>query len=344
MSTGKEIFVFTVAEVANLRSYVSMAQGLPTEISVIEDRFNTKKLNRNGLGASDISELFKVVRNNASGWPSIQQDLIVLMGKLLEFAVVFKSSGLGTIKILESTPGYKEFDAQVSELSQEQIDSLSVNSIEEGYKPELNKLENIYNILEVDVKKRRDEVVAIEARVSDYKRELSDEVLAAVTAKLDLVGGDPLDREIAELNKEIEKENLEVAEYQSYLENIQGSHWSSTMALRYIASPMLSTLIQKRDKLLVKLGERNEIKTILEKLKIFLKGMEVIIAAALDAVRKMESIWVLTLEFAKSSVLKVTYAKTLKGIRVLVNTQKGALNDWQIIQDYMQSLKSAFES
>ncbi len=244
MSTGEEIIIFTAEEVANLKSYVSMAQALPAENHVIEDRYNTKKLNGNGLGASDIGELFGIVRNNANGWPSIQQDLIVLMDKLLKFAEVFKSSGLGTIKILESIPGYKEFNAQVSGLSQEQINSLPLNSMREGYDPDLNKVEDIYNDLAIDVKKHRDEIVGIEKRVSDYKRELSDEVLVAVTAKLNLVGSDPLDGEIAELNKEIEKENLEVAKHQKVLKEMQSTSFWPGFTEIYIVRPLVSSSIK----------------------------------------------------------------------------------------------------
>ncbi|QXH76734.1 hypothetical protein [Pseudomonas salmasensis] len=344
MSAGEETIIFTVEEVTNLKSYVSMAQALPTENDIIEDRYNTKKLNENGLSASDIGELFSIVRNNAGGWPSIQIDLIVLMDKLLKFAEVFKSSGLATIKILESIPGYKEFNAQVSGLTQEQINSLPLNSMREGYDPDLNKVEDIYNDLAADVKKHRDEIVGIEERVSRYKRELSDEVLVAVTAKLNLVGSDLLDREIAELNKEIEKENLEVAKNQKILKEMQSmSVWPEFTEI-YIVRPLASSSIKKRDELLVEVGRRNEIRTILERIKVLLKGMEKIIAAALDAVRKIESIWILTLDFAKSSVLKITNATKMTKINSLVGMQKGALNDWQVVQDYMQSLKSAFES
>ena len=344
MSAGQEKIIFTATEVASLKSYVSMAQDLPTEVDVIEGRYNTKKLNEKGLSASDMSELFKIIQRNANGWPSIQTDLIALMGKLLEFAELFKKSGQGTIDILESIPGYKEFNAQVSGLSQAQINSLPLNSMREGYDPDLNKVEDIYNDLGIEVKKRRDEIEGIEARVSAYKRELSDEVLVAVTAKLDLVGSDPLDREITELNKEIEKENLAVAENQKILDQMRSSSLWPEFTQIYIVRPAVSSAKKKRDQLLIKLGERNEIKSILESIKILLTGMEVIIAAALDAVRKIESIWTLTLDFARSSVLKITNATKMTKINSLVSMQKGALNDWRIVQDYMQSLKSAFES
>ncbi|QHD05123.1 hypothetical protein [Pseudomonas sp. R76] len=344
MSAGQEKIIFTATEVASLKSYVSMAQDLPTEVDVIEGRYNTKKLNEKGLSASDMSELFKIIQRNANGWPSIQTDLIALMGKLLEFAELFKISGQGTIDILESIPGYKEFNAQVSGLSQEQINSLPLNSMREGYDPDLNKVEDIYNDLGIEVKKRRDEIEGIEARVSAYKRELSDEVLVAVTAKLNLVGSDPLDREIAELNKEIEKENLAVAENQKILDQMRSMSLWPEFTQIYIVRPAVSSAKKKRDQLLIKLGERNEIKSILESIKILLTGMEVIIAAALDAVRKIESIWTLTLDFARSSVLKITNATKMTKINSLVSMQKGALNDWRIVQDYMQSLKSAFES
>lgn len=344
MSAGQERIIFTATEVASLKSYVSMAQDLPTEVDVIEGRYNTKKLNEKGLSASDMSELFKIIQRNANGWPSIQTDLIVLMGKLLEFAELFKVSGQGTIDILESIPGYKEFNAQVSGLSQEQINSLPLNSMREGYDPDLNKVEDIYNDLGIEVKKRRDEIEGIEARVSAYKRELSDEVLVAVTAKLNLVGSDPLDREIAELNKEIEKENLAVAENQKILDQMRSMSLWPEFTQIYIVRPAVSSAKKKRDQLLIKLGERNEIKSILETIKMLLTGMEVIIAAALDAVRKIESIWTLTLDFARSSVLKITNATKMTKINSLVSMQKGALNDWRIVQDYMQSLKSAFES
>lgn len=344
MSAGQERIIFTATEVASLKSYVSMAQDLPTEVDVIEGRYNTKKLNEKGLSASDMSELFKIIQRNANGWPSIQTDLIVLMGKLLEFAELFKVSGQGKIDILESIPGYKEFNAQVSGLSQEQINSLPLNSMREGYDPDLNKVEDIYNDLGIEVKKRRDEIEGIEARVSAYKRELSDEVLVAVTAKLNLVGSDPLDREIAELNKEIEKENLAVAENQKILDQMRSMSLWPEFTQIYIVRPAVSSAKKKRDQLLIKLGERNEIKSILETIKMLLTGMEVIIAAALDAVRKIESIWTLTLDFARSSVLKITNATKMTKINSLVSMQKGALNDWRIVQDYMQSLKSAFES
>lgn len=344
MSAGQEKIIFTATEVASLKSYVSMAQDLPTEVDIIEGRYNTKKLNEKGLSASDMSELFKIIQRNANGWPSIQTDLIALMGKLLEFAELFKKSGQGTIDILESIPGYKEFNAQVSGLSQEQINSLPLNSMREGYDPDINKVEDIYNDLGIEVKKRRDEIEGIEARVSAYKRELSDEVLVAVTAKLNLVGSDPLDREIAELNKEIEKENLAVAENQKILDQMRGMSLWPEFTQIYIVRPAVSSAKKKRDQLLIKLGERNEIKSILENIKILLTGMEVIIAAALDAVRKIESIWTLTLDFARSSVLKITNATKMTKINSLVSMQKGALNDWRIVQDYMQSLKSAFES
>lgn len=344
MSAGQEKIIFTATEVASLKSYVSMAQDLPTEVDVIEGRYNTKKLNEKGLSASDMSELFKIIQRNANGWPSIQTDLIALMGKLLEFAELFKISGQGTIDILESIPGYKEFNAQVSGLSQEQINSLPLNSMREGYDPDLNKVEDIYNDLGIEVKKRRDEIEGIEARVSAYKRELSDEVLVAVTAKLNLVGSDPLDREIAELNKEIEKENLAVAENQKILDQMRSMSLWPEFTQIYIVRPAVSSAKKKRDQLIIKLGERNEIKSILENIKILLTAMEVIIAAALDAVRKIESIWTLTLDFARSSVLKITNATKMTKINSLVSMQKGALNDWRIVQDYMQSLKTAFES
>ncbi|MDY0834986.1 MULTISPECIES: hypothetical protein [unclassified Pseudomonas] len=337
--------VFTEAEVDNLKAYVSSALSLPTEATTIESLYRLSGANIKGLGANELSEVFQMVHNNASKWPSIEGDMIVLMDNLSAFADDFQSYGNNTLDTIEKIPGYAEFKVEIADMTQEQVNHLPMRSMLGVDNSALYTVRDLYVALGNVVRSRLEAINGITTRISDFKEELSNKVMVAVTGKIALCGVDVIDRQIKDLDERLEKAKRKEAEAEAYwnrplnfFELLSGVGEMN----RFIKGGVIEPIIVERNRLIGALQDKDEVKAILQNVRTNLETIETLVTAALDAARQMESMWIMTAGYADNSVLKINNVYGIRTINTLDLTQRAMMKDWRTVKAYVQSLRPAF--
>lgn len=337
--------IFTAVEVENLKAYVSSALSLPTEATIIESLYRLSDANIKGLGANELSEVFQAVRNNASRWPSIEGDMIVLMDNLSAFADDFQSYGNSTLDTIEKIPGYAEFKVEIADMTQEQVNRLPMQSMLGRDNSALYTVRDLYVELGNIVRCRLEAINGITTRISDFKEELSNKVIVAVTGKIALYGADVIDRQIKDLDEKIEQAKRNEAEAKAFF-NRPLNFFNKLSGVgemnRFIKDGVVETIIAERNKLIGTLQEKDEVKAILQDMRTNLETIETLITAALDAARQMESMWIMTEEYAENSVGKINNVYGIRTINSLDLAQRAMMKDWRTVKAYVQSLRPAF--
>lgn len=350
-------FIVKKSNIVAIKRYVSTSLALPVDLSRVERELGYKKANIAGLEPADIQELYQNTHKHALSWRTLERETKNLGTQLDNFSQRFYSTGVAVIDHLKNTRGYKSLGGTIETMTAEELAGLAAIPLDHSDTETVRDLAWYFDRMKNDIESFYHKIKAVKALAVEFSRKISDELLPAISVKLDYIekSGMELDAREEALRIELRELDERIAEKLDEYRSLVGYAFAGLvfgpLGVAITGGIFGSKAEQVRSDKNALLEDRSALLEDMQGAKVTklmndlggrLVNLQALMVDAERGAKNLEDVWAIIYEWIRESANRASEIDNALKLNRLVLELESVVNPWNMIKGHAYALSKVF--
>lgn len=344
LSADYAIPIVTSDDVRVIQNYVSTAKDLPLTTDGVEKVIN----NAPATLITEVMNNYKIINAHALSWEKTQNSMITIGSVLIAFSKDIHEYGDEVVVLIKSMEGYKS--RKIDDLTTDELNAFPSISLDGNDQSKIATLEQTISYIKDSITQKKQKSIVALADLDSFKKILLGTIEPWIGKMISISNPDALDREISDIVRQLNKLNNDIVQMQvkpSFMHDVLGmARYLSPLAALLVESRKDGgpgeKFIKRRDEILNKLRNDNQLKAVLHTLYIGMGSLYDVVTPAIKAVIQLHSHWENIIALIDDSSNQFKNKTNYAYLGLFVRKLEVLLQDWRSIEDNSTAVRDAF--
>ncbi|POA32408.1 MULTISPECIES: alpha-xenorhabdolysin family binary toxin subunit A [unclassified Pseudomonas] len=343
----------TADDINQVQRYVRKGLSLPTTIERVNNEFKGS-VEDSGISPPDLLTTFTNIHGHASEWAYLETSIIKTAGTLKRFSTDLEDYTKPAIDEIKTIKGYEDYAFETKDLTEEQVRIFKVPvdtrdpSVDDTY-----ATINEYALSIIDsIQQKQNEATAIKNQLLNFDQTLI-QIEQDVGAKAAKALGSNTLQELRDITAKLIANNNALSDLQKKSERVWWDVVCWFAIFPYLVAKSIAQIVRddqmealrnENDKLLEKQATLQKTAAVLNAIQSEMRSLSIFTRGAIEGMKQIETVWNATLNEVIASKNLLANPKDLSVLRIFIIKMTAVLERWKKINNYMNSVTTAFSS